>query len=237
MVPKILHYCWFGRNKKPDIILRCMESWKKYLPDYEIREWNEDNFDIHICPYVEQAYTAKKWAYVSDYCRFYVLNKFGGVYVDTDVEFVKNIDNLLTSKFMGFAHDNIVASGLIMATTANDWFCQALLNSYVGDNFVFDNPNKILAIGRRGTSILVEHGLQLTGQKQVVEDYIIYPSYMFNPTKGNVYYNLDSRAYTIHHYAATWFPKGARIRMRIRQYIGSDKMKVYYKIKKFILGR
>lgn len=233
MIPKILHYCWFGRNPKPKIVCKCMESWKKYLPDYEIREWNEDNFDIHICPYVEQAYAAKKWAYVSDYCRFYVLNKYGGVYVDTDVEFVKNIDNLLFSKFMGFAQNDIINSGLIMATTANDWFCQELLNSYVGNNFVFDNPNKVLAIGKRGTSIFVKHGLQLNGLEQKVEDYIIYPSYMFNPTQGDAHYKLDGRAYSIHHYAATWFPKGARMRNRIRQLIGSKNLRLYNKIKKF----
>lgn len=233
MIPKKLHYCWFGGNPKPPIIQKCMKSWRKFLPDYEFCEWNESNFDIHICAYVEQAYAAKKWAYVSDYCRFYVLNKYGGVYVDTDVEFVKNIDELLNTKFMGFAHDDIVASGLIMATTSDDWYCQELLKTYEGENFVFDDPSKILAIGRRGTEIFVNHGLRLDGSKQIVNDYTIYPEYMFNPTRGDRHYKLDPRAYSIHHYAATWFPKGAKFRMRIRQFIGSRNMELYYKIKKF----
>lgn len=237
MIPKILHYCWFGKNPKPAIIRQCMESWEQVLPEFKIIEWNETNFDIHICPYVEQAYKAKKWAYVSDYCRFYVLNKYGGVYVDTDVEFIKNINPLLNTKFMGFAHDDIVASGLIMATEKEDWFCEEILKTYVGENFVFDDPNKILAIGRRGTAILVDNGLILNGQQQKIKDYIIYPAYMFNPTSGDVHYSLDKRAYSIHHYAATWFPKRARIRLRIRQFIGHKNLNWYYKLKKLILHR
>ena len=83
MIPKIIHYCWFGHNKKSKLIKRCIKSWEKYCPDYKIIEWNEDNFDINICPYVKEAYDEGKWAFVSDYVRFYVLKKYGGIYVDT----------------------------------------------------------------------------------------------------------------------------------------------------------
>ena len=94
-IPKIIHYCWFGGNPLPDIVQKCIESWKKYCPDYEIIKWDESNFDVNCCDYAKEAYEAKKWAFVSDYCRFYVLNKQGGIYLDTDVELIKPIDNLL----------------------------------------------------------------------------------------------------------------------------------------------
>ena len=95
MIPKVIHYCWFGRNPLPDSALKCIESWKKYLPDYEIVQWNEDNFDVNSIPYVAEAYAARKYAFVSDYARFYVLYNQGGVYFDTDVEAVAPLDDIL----------------------------------------------------------------------------------------------------------------------------------------------
>lgn len=98
MIPKKIHYCWFGRNPLPELARRCIESWKKYCPDYEIIEWNEDNYDINKIPYVKEAYQAKKWAFVTDYVRLDVVNKFGGIYLDTDVELLKSLDSLLKYK-------------------------------------------------------------------------------------------------------------------------------------------
>ena len=86
MIPKIIHYCWFGRNPLTKMAKKCIASWRKYCPDYEIIEWNEDNFDIDYCPYVREAYDAKKWAFVSDVARLYALVKMGGIYMDTDVD-------------------------------------------------------------------------------------------------------------------------------------------------------
>ena len=214
------------------MIKKCIESWSQICPNYEIIEWNENNFDINCCGYVKQAYEQKKWAYVSDYARFYILNRFGGIYVDTDVQFLKPIDDLLATKFAGFAHDDIVATGLIMATCKNDWLCQKVLKSYEGENFVWDEPTKILAIGRRVTGILEKEGLKLNGQKQMVRDYTIYPEYYFNPTKGDMRVPVDERAYSVHHYAATWFPKGARIRNTLRRFIGHGIMNKYYMVKR-----
>ena len=128
MIPKIIHYCWFGHNKKSKLIKRCIKSWEKYCPDYKIIEWNEDNFDINICPYVKEAYDEGKWAFVSDYVRFYVLKKYGGIYVDTDVEMLKSIDKLRQNgAFAGFASDTIIATGLILCTEENNWLCQKVL--------------------------------------------------------------------------------------------------------------
>ena len=106
MIPKIIHYCWFGRNPLPDSAQRCIDSWRKFLPDYEIKEWNEDNFDVNSIPYTEQAYKAKKYAFVSDYARFWILYHEGGLYFDTDVEVIKSLDDIICNgNFMGEESD------------------------------------------------------------------------------------------------------------------------------------
>ena len=106
MIPKIIHYCWFGRNPLPELALKCIASWKKYMPDYEIKEWNEDNFDVNIIPYTAEAYAQKKYAFVSDYARFWILYRYGGIYFDTDVEVIRPIDDIIArGNFMGFETD------------------------------------------------------------------------------------------------------------------------------------
>ena len=95
-IPKIIHYCWFGKGPKPELAIKCIESWKKYCPDYEIKEWNEDNFDLNYNAYVKEAYENKKWAFVTDVVRLYALVNYGGIYMDTDVEVIKPLDEFLT---------------------------------------------------------------------------------------------------------------------------------------------
>ena len=94
-IPKVINYCWFGGSPLPDDVKKCINSWKKYCPDYEIRQWNETNFDLNICSYVREASKMKKWAFVSDYARFWILYKYGGLYMDTDVELIKPIDTIV----------------------------------------------------------------------------------------------------------------------------------------------
>ena len=106
MIPKIIHYCWFGGNPLPPLALECIASWKKFLPDYEIKEWNEKNFDVNITPYTAEAYRQKKYAFVSDYARFWILEKHGGIYFDTDVEVIRPLDDIIAAgNFMGFEYD------------------------------------------------------------------------------------------------------------------------------------
>ena len=106
MIPKVIHYCWFGRNPLPSLAIKCIESWRKYLPDYEIKEWNEDNFDVNIIPYTQEAYQVGKYAFVSDYARFWILYKYGGLYFDTDVEVIKPMDDIIArGPFMGCEKD------------------------------------------------------------------------------------------------------------------------------------
>lgn len=236
MIPKVIHYCWFGKNKKSRLIEKCIESWRKYAPDFEIREWNEENFDIDISPYVRQAYEQKKWAYISDYARFYILNKYGGIYLDTDVELIKPIDALLENdSFAGFSQPAIVATGLIFGCNKNNWLCAEVLKSYEGEVFDFSSPEKVLAIGRRVTAILTENGLKTDGTYQIINGTAIYPKEYFNPTDGDMHARIDSKAYSVHHYAATWFPAHKRILNTLRRFIGSKTMEKYYKVKHKII--
>lgn len=172
---KVIHYCWFGKNPKPDIVLKCIESWKNYCPDYTIVEWNESNFDVNCCNYVSEAYTAKKWAFVSDYCRFYVLYHQGGIYLDTDVELIKALDGL-TDCFVGFESNERVASGLIRAAQKGDKICQLMLQSYENDCFLCsDGSYNLMTVCERETTILCKLGLKKDNTLQVISGTTIYP--------------------------------------------------------------
>ena len=129
MIPKVIHYCWFGGNEKTLLILRCIESWKRYCPDYRIIEWNENNYNINACEYTREAYNAGKWAFVSDYARIEILYLYGGIYLDTDVELHSSLDDLLQYDAW-FAQDDIryVNTGLgFGACQKNDLLRRILL--------------------------------------------------------------------------------------------------------------
>lgn len=208
MIPKKIHYCWFGGNPKSKLINKCMDSWKKFFPDYEIIEWNEENFDINCCQYVKEAYENKKWAFVSDYARHYVLNKYGGVYVDTDVEILKPIDELLASNFIGFEKESQVNSGLIMGCEKNSSFCKKILEEYNLDKFINEDGLNLRTVCERATDIFVSYGLKLDNTTQEVSDYIVYDTSYFNPYNfitGRI--KITENTYTIHHYAGSWLSK------------------------------
>ena len=122
MIPKIIHYCWFGSNKKPRKVRKCIAIWKKLLPDYEFIEWNEDNFDINMIEYAKEAYNEKKYAFVSDVARLYALLQFGGIYMDTDVELLKPLDSFLNHRaFCGFESENFLSTAMIGADKGSEW--------------------------------------------------------------------------------------------------------------------
>lgn len=216
---KIIHYCWFGKNPKSKLIQKCIDSWRKYCPDYEIKEWNEENFDINCCDYVREAYEAQKWAFVSDYCRFYVLYNYGGIYLDTDVELLRNL-NSLERNFVGFEDSNNVASGLIRGAEKGDYICQLMLKSYNNDKFFNSNGTlNLTTVCDRETNILCELGLRRNNKLQVVLGTTVYPSEYFQPTNkitGRIC--LTSNAYSIHHYAASWVSKNDRMRGKIAKW-------------------
>jgi len=211
MIPKVIHYCWFGRNPKPEIVLRCIESWKACCPDYEIKEWNEDNFDFSDCKYAADAYSAKKWAFVSDYARIKVLFENGGIYCDTDVEMIKNLDDLLDQEaFIGFEKcldDSYgVNTGSMMGSVAGNQYLKEQMSSY--HSYIFGektDSGRFKTCVDYTTEILVQNGLIADNRKQSVMGVTIYPSDYFSPRNmktGRIELTENSRS--IHRYDGTW---------------------------------
>ena len=226
MIPKIIHYCWFGGNPLPELALKCIESWKKYLPDYEIKEWNESNFDINCCAYVREAYEAKKWAFVSDYARFWILYQYGGLYFDTDVELIKSIDDLIVKgAFMGCEPWNAApalsdiktkeaanpglglaaAPGLGLAAAPGLGLYKEVLDDYECDHFTITEKGGPPTVVERMTKILLRHGLKDDNDIQFIEDIYIYPSEYFCPLDyGTGQMTITENTRSIHHYDASW---------------------------------
>ena len=206
MQNKKIHYCWFGGKPLNKLGERCLASWKKYCPEYEIIEWNESNFDIHCCKYVEEAYNAKKWAFVSDYCRFWVLYNFGGIYMDTDVEVIKPLNDL-PDNFVGFESKSAVASGLIRGALTNDRLCKLMIDSYNKDKFLLDNGEfNLKTVCARETEILCKYGLVLNGEKQTILETTVFPTDYFCPKDFETKeINITQNTLTIHHYDSSWW--------------------------------
>ena len=191
---KIIHYCWFGHNPLPKLALRCIESWKKYLPDYEIKEWNEDNFDVNIVPYTQEAYAAKKYAFVSDYARFWILYNYGGLYFDTDVEVIRPLDDIITrGPFMGFENEIIinnvpfltVAPGLGLGVDSGSNLYKEVLDLYSSLHFV--NKDGSLNTHKSRIKILFEDVYKCNNKELFLWD-SIYDAYL-------KYIHLDNQEY------------------------------------------
>ena len=211
MIPKIIHYCWFGRNPLPDSALKCISSWKKYLPDYEIKEWNEDNFDIEMIPYTKEAYQTKKYAFVSDFARFWILYKYGGLYFDTDVEVIKNMDSIVErGAFMGCetraTNEIRVAPGLALGAEPGMALYKELIDEYSKDHFVNeDSSNNVKTIVARTTEMLFKYGLTNEDKLQMVLDTYIYPDKYFCPmNRFTKKIKISEETVSIHHYDASW---------------------------------
>lgn len=219
MENKTIHYCWFGGNPKTKTILKCIDSWKKYFPDWEIKEWNEDNFDINCNTYVKQAYEAKKWAFVSDYCRFYVLEQYGGLYFDTDVEVVKSFDDLLNDEaFAGFETDEFVAPGLVMyVKNAGNEIIKQAINYYDNASYLDENGKcSEVTICVIFTEILKKYGFVANGKKQLCGDIVIYPKDYFCPfDDATGVLTKTENTHSIHWYDKTWMSKSKIIRNKI----------------------
>lgn len=213
IIPKKIHYCWFGRNPIPDKYKYWMESWHKYCPDYEIIEWNEDNYNISKNSYMLQAYEAKKWGFVPDYARLDIIYQHGGIYLDTDVELVKNLDDLLYQKgFAGFECDERVALGLGFGATKNLSIIKRMRDYY--DDLQFVNPDgsyNLIASPRIQTEMLLKEGLKLNGEYQILDGLTIFPEKVFCGKGLNtrqIRITEDTRS--IHHYDASWVNQGAK---------------------------
>lgn len=215
MIPRTIHYCWFGRNPLPESAQRCIASWRKYLPDYEIIEWNEDNFDVDSIPYTAQAYQAKKYAFVSDYARFKILYEHGGIYFDTDVEVIKPMDDIIAKgPFMGFEinpcaerPNGAVNPGVGIGAEKLMAIYKAVIDYYSQLSFVHPDGSYNItdAVVNITTRELVKAGMKGTRGIQVVAGVTIYPADYFNPfddATGRL--NKTENTRTIHWFSKTW---------------------------------
>lgn len=210
MIPKIIHYCWFGGNAFPKPVKKCIKSWKKYCKDYKIIEWNENNFDISTAPlYVQQAYQAKKWAFVSDYVRLYAMITIGGIYMDTDVEVLKPLDKLLKNRaFSGFEDGEYIQTA-IMGSVKNFPLFNEFLKYYDSISFINeDNSLNTKTNVQVFTDILQNKGLVKNNKFQIIDDIALYPREYFCPKSylDGIITKTD-KTYVIHHFDASWFTK------------------------------
>ena len=218
MIPKIIHYCWFGRGEKPELAKKCIASWKKFCPDFEIREWNEDNCDYLAMPFMAEAYAAKKYAFVSDVMRLVVLEQYGGVYFDTDVEVLRDISPLLDDEgFIGFENEQFVNSGQVMAAVPHQPVVQAMIEEYKKMHFI-NADGSLNAVGcpHLNTDVMERFDLVRNGQEQLVAGIHVYPADYFNPldsVTGKL--TKTKNTYSIHWYSMSWLPKHIRLRSRV----------------------
>ena len=210
MIPKIIHYCWFGGNPKPKLAEKCMKSWKRYCPDYRIVEWNESNFDLQAAPlYVRQAYEAKKWAFVSDYVRLQVVYDHGGIYFDTDVELVKKPDALLEyAAYFGFEDETYVNTGLGFGAEKGSPILADMLADYQNIPFVLEDGSfDLTPCPVRNTEALVRHGLAADNSRQLLPGNVaVFPTDWFRPLDylTGVLKKTENTV-SIHRYASSWY--------------------------------
>ncbi len=228
MIPKVIHYCWFGGNPLPLSVQKCIESWKKFCPDYEIKKWDEENFDLDTCRYVREAYDRKKWAFVSDYVRFFALYRYGGIYFDTDVELIRSIDDIRKNgPFFAMEppspYDAVpvmrIAPGLGMGAEAGNRFIKEILTSYENDMFIRrDGTVNPMTVNTRVGKLIGQYTKTQSGSFEEQAGFLLYPPDFFCPIN---YYTGETRftdrTRGIHHYEATWKNRDEQAIARIRQ--------------------
>lgn len=208
MIPHIIHYCWFGGTKKPKSVEKCIASWKKACPSFEIREWNESNYDIHKHPYMEKAYKDKKWAFISDYARLDILYQYGGFYLDTDVEVIKDLLPLCDNEvFFGFERLDVINDGHGFGCASGLPIIREMLDVYDTD-LVYEIRNgemHFVESPKLRTEVLLRHGLKPDGSRQKVENIEIYPIDYFCPKSYSTgIIKITDNTYSIHHFDGSW---------------------------------
>lgn len=248
MIPKKIHYCWFGGNPLPESVEKCIASWKKYCPDYEIIRWDESNYDVNQIDYMKEAYEAKKYAFVSDYARLDIVYKHGGIYLDTDVELIKNLDSLLHEKcFMGMELPGRVATGLGFGAEREAGFLEKHIRMYKDSSFLNEKGYNLSTCIDYTLKVLGEYTFLNEDTIQKFEDVTIYPTEYFCPLnmRSNKLVKTNN-TYSIHWYDASWkssnkfirnlqkklLPLKIIARTSVERYIGVgsyNKLKVLFK--------
>lgn len=220
MIPKKIHYCWFGGNPLPDLALKCIASWKKYCPDYEIIEWNETNYDITKNNYMYQAYENKRWGFVPDYARLDIIYNHGGIYLDTDVELVKPIDKLL--EFDAFAgveqNSEYVALGLGFGAVQEHPTIKALRDYYDDLQFVVGGELNLTPAPKINNIVFQSIGYHFLNQITVTNGITIFPSEYFCPINYDTNeINITEQTYSIHHYSASWYDESQKYALELKR--------------------
>lgn len=205
-IPKIIHFCWLSDEEYPELIKKCMESWRKKLPDYQIKHWNTQNFDVNICQYTKEAFSLNKYTYVSDYVRLYALYTEGGIYLDSDIEVIKKFDDLLDQKaFTCFENNHTIAAWIFGSEKGNPIF-KEFLEYYHNTPFILENgeydktPNPVPM-----TKICVENGLLLNGKTQNIGNIMVYQQDYFCPyNRATEELNITNNTYSIHYFNGSW---------------------------------
>ena len=222
MIPKIIHYCWFGKNPLPEETKEFIESWKKYCPQYKIIEWNEDNFDINKLRYTKEAYEHKKWAFITEYVRLYALYYYGGIYMYTDVEVTKPLDCFLEEQgFSGFEMPDKVPTGL-MACEKGHPFIKEILDKYDEKRFVLENGKIDLTTNvELITAFAIQNGLLLNNKKQTILNFTFYPTEYFCPKNNRTLeLQITENTFAIHHFAGSWISSKNRYNQNIKKLLG-----------------
>lgn len=207
MIPKVIHYCWVGGKPLPELAQKCIASWKQHMPDYAIKEWNEQNYDFTQNEYMRDAYDSKKWGFVPDFARLDIIFNYGGIYLDTDVKAVKSFDGLLNYKgFCGIECGNHVALGLGFGAEPGNTLIKEMRDAYI--SLQFKNPDGTLNLQpapKIQTELLLKKGYRMENRLQFVDDCVILPEeYLCPKNYGTGEINITPNTYSIHLYDSSW---------------------------------
>ena len=236
MIPKVIHYCWFGNNPLPFEVKKCINSWKKICPDYEIRRWDETNFDVYQNDFIKSAYGSKAWAFVSDYARLKIVYDEGGIYLDTDVELKKSLDELRKNEgFFAIQQEgHYCNTGLGFGAKKENEIVKTMLDLY--DDLIYSEENKFsIACPYLNTKALEKYGYSYSDDVIVIHNNFVFsPRFMDPIAPGKNKENLlCNDTVSIHHYSASWMDDKTVRRRKIIRIIGEKRI---YKIKKILKG-
>lgn len=238
MIPKTIHYCWFGGAPLSRDVRECIRSWREKCPDYMIRRWDEKNFDITCHPFAEAAYRAGAWAFVSDYARLRTVYEEGGIYLDTDVELLKNLDRLLELEcFIGVQQsEGMVNTGLGFGAERHYPMILEMLEEY--DKVLFDEADRVsISCPRLNTAVLKRHGYQYSGRVEKICGVTILPPQYMDPYPSGPGENLScGDTISIHHYSASWTGRRQRWKRKLARAIGESRVLAVKKIVKSRMG-
>lgn len=226
MIPKIIHYCWFGKNPLPKDVKKYINSWKRMCPDYEIKQWDESNYDIHSHAFTQKAYETKSWAFVSDYARLKIIYENGGIYLDTDVELLKPLDSLLQYDSF-FAMQQVgcyCATGLGFGAIKENELVSLMLKEYEGLSFDEDNKIKNMC-PILNTNAILKKGFVQENKLQIIDKNVLLPSRYMDPiSPGESKELLCEETISIHHYSALWMSRSYRLKRKIINIIGQERI-------------